>query len=92
MTHGIDIDADLYAEVVDIVSGVLELDPADLSWDGDYRDDYDADSLLGIEILSALERRFGITIDPERLTEMVNLGRTYALVVEAQAEAGSGTR
>ncbi|CAM4049150.1 acyl carrier protein [Nocardia ninae] len=90
MTQSTEIDADIRDAMVDIVAGVLELDAAEISWNGDFREDYDADSLQGIQILAALERRFGIIISPERLPEMVTLASTYALVLEALAEAGGG--
>ncbi|MBF4999576.1 acyl carrier protein [Nocardia sp. BSTN01] len=84
----ITIDGELRAEIAEIVARILEVDVADVTWDGDFRDEHDADSLQGIEILSALERGFAITIDQERLPDIVTLSRTYAVVAEAQRAVG----
>ncbi|TDV54808.1 acyl carrier protein [Actinophytocola oryzae] len=46
-------------------------------------DDTDADSLLAIELLSRLEKRYGVTIPETSLIRIVNLRETYAVVAES---------
>jgi acyl carrier protein len=46
-------------------------------------DDVDADSLLAIELLSRLEKRYGVTIPESALIRIVNLRETYAVVAES---------
>lgn len=47
-----------------------------------FADDVDADSLLVIELLSRLEKRYGITISDTDAVRLVNLDATCELVAE----------
>jgi acyl carrier protein len=46
-------------------------------------EDTGADSLLAIELLSRLEKRYGVTIPESSLIRIVNLRETYAVVAES---------
>ncbi|WP_433273298.1 acyl carrier protein [Actinosynnema sp. CS-041913] len=85
MTSSVSIDADGKAKIKDIVSEILEIDPEEMTDTSLFKEDHDADSLGAIEILSALERTFGVEIDQAELTRMVNLEGVIAVVAEAQA-------
>jgi acyl carrier protein len=71
------------AEIKDIVSEILELDTDELTETSLFQEDHNADSLLSIEILAALEKRFGVVIDQAELARMVNLNGVYDVVTEA---------
>ncbi|MCM6773176.1 phosphopantetheine-binding protein [Nocardia sp. CDC159] len=85
------IDEGVRDEIRNIAARILEVDAEEIGWEDDFREDHDADSLQGIEILAALERSFEITIDQERLVDMVSLAKTYAIVAEALAEKSGKT-
>ena len=85
MTSSVRIDADGKAKIKEIVSEILEIDAEDMTDTSLFKEDHDADSLGAIEILSALERTFGVEIDQAELTRMVNLEGVIAVVAEAQA-------
>ncbi|MEU4442279.1 acyl carrier protein [Actinosynnema sp. NPDC053489] len=85
MTSSVQIDADGKAKIKEIVSEILEIDPEEMTDTSLFKEDHDADSLGAIEILSALERTFGVEIDQAELTRMVNLEGVIAVVAEAQA-------
>lgn len=70
-------------QIRDVVSEVLEIDPAELTEDGLFAAEYGADSLRTIEILAVLEKTFGVPIDQSELPRMVNLAGVYAVVAEA---------
>ncbi|MBB5803251.1 acyl carrier protein [Saccharothrix ecbatanensis] len=78
-----DIDVPLRDDIRAVVADILEIDAADIGWTTGFRGEHGADSLTAIEILSALERRFGITIDQDLLSTMTDLSNTYAVIVEA---------
>jgi acyl carrier protein len=78
-----DIDVTLRDDIREVVADVLEIDAADIGWTSDFRDEHGADSLNSIEILSALERRFEIEIDPDLLPTMIDLSNTYVVIAEA---------
>ncbi|MCA2215102.1 acyl carrier protein [Jidongwangia harbinensis] len=72
-------------QIRDIVSEILEIEPAEMTETSLFKEDHEADSLLAIEILAALEREFRVTIDQAELPRMVNLKAVYEVVAEAPA-------
>ena len=74
-----------HVEIKDIVCDILEIEPAELTGTSLFKEDHGSDSLRAIEILAALERAFGVTIEQSELGRMVNLEGIYAVVAEAEA-------
>lgn len=64
-------------ELREIVAEVLELEPAEIADGADFSDQYGADSIRAIEILSRLEKRYGIEIPQSELPQMRNLSAVY---------------
>jgi acyl carrier protein len=81
----VSVDETQKAQIKEIVSEILEIDPAEMTDTSLFKEDHDADSLGAIEILSSLERTFGVEIDQAELTRMVNLEGVIAVVSEAAA-------
>ncbi len=75
------IDMDLREEIREIVAAILEVDVERISLTSHFRDELEADSLQGIEILSALERRFHITIEQSLLADMRDVQSTCDVVM-----------
>lgn len=69
-------------QITDIVVGILEIDPAELTDQSLFKDDHGADSLRAIEILAALEREFKVEINQAELSRMVNLQGIYQVIAE----------
>jgi acyl carrier protein len=69
-------------KIKDIVCEILEVEPSEVTPTSLFREDHEADSLRAIEILAALERNFGVTIEQADLSRMVNLEGVYAVVDE----------
>lgn len=63
-----------------IVAGVLEIEPGEISNDGDFVEEYEADSMLAIEILARIEKRWKVDIPQAELPEMRNLAATHRVV------------
>jgi acyl carrier protein len=76
-----EMDVDLREEIREVVAAILEVDAGRIGPTSLFRDDLEADSLQGIEILSALERRFHITIEQGLLAEMRDVQSTYEVVM-----------
>ncbi|ELP70345.1 acyl carrier protein [Streptomyces turgidiscabies] len=74
------------AEIKEIVCDILELELDEVTDVSLFKEEHDADSLRTIEILSSLERTFGITLTQSELSRMVNLVGVYAVVAEAQVK------
>ncbi|MBD0423395.1 acyl carrier protein [Streptomyces sp. NPDC052309] len=71
------------AKIKEMVCRILEIDPAELTDTSLFKEEHDADSLRAIEILAALEREFGITIEQDELSRMVNLDGVESVVDRA---------
>ncbi|GHF41978.1 acyl carrier protein [Streptomyces mashuensis] len=74
------ISGELREKVRAIVADVLEVDAEELTGNSSFVDDFDADSLLVIEIYSRFERDLGIKIPQSDVTELDDLTTAYELV------------
>ncbi|MFF4379854.1 acyl carrier protein [Kitasatospora sp. NPDC001547] len=77
------VTAEQRAQIKDIVCDILELEADEVTDTSRFKEDHNADSLGAIEILSSLERTFGIEIDQAELIRMVNLDGVVAVVQES---------
>ena len=64
----------------EIVADVLEVEPEELTDDGHFVEEYEADSLRAIEILSRIDKKYGVEIPQEELPRMDTLTHTYEVV------------
>jgi acyl carrier protein len=64
----------------EIVADVLELEPEEVSDDGDFVKEYGADSLRAIEVLARIEKRYKIDIPQAELPNMQNLIQVHEVV------------
>jgi acyl carrier protein len=66
-----------FNELREIVAEVLELEPGEITDSADFREQYQADSIRGIEILSRIEKKYRIEIPQSELPRMGNLNAVY---------------
>ncbi|WP_200300923.1 acyl carrier protein [Streptomyces adelaidensis] len=85
MTTANRVDADGRATIKEIICDILEIDADEMTDTSRFKEDHEADSMGAIEILSQLERAFGIDIDQAELARMVNLEGVVTVVGEAVA-------
>lgn len=73
----------LAAEVKQIIGSVIKKDPAKFSLESNLFTDLGVDSLLGVEILASLDKKYHLDIpedsleDVETVQDMVNLARRF---------------
>jgi acyl carrier protein len=65
-----------------IAAEVLEREPEEIADAADFRSEYDADSMRAIEILSRIEKRYGIEIPQSELAKMQSLNAVYDVVAQ----------
>ena len=64
----VDIPKDaLFAEVAGIIAEVLRIDPANVAENSRIAEDLGADSVDAVEILAALEERYGRSVEDEEI-------------------------
>ncbi|ADJ45822.1 acyl carrier protein [Amycolatopsis mediterranei S699] len=66
-----------------IVREHLELEDSELSPTSNFIEDHEADSLTLMDVLAALEKEFGVTIDQAQFRRMVDLDSAYEVVAES---------
>jgi acyl carrier protein len=78
-------DIERRAKIKDIICDILEIEPEEMTDTSRFKEDHEADSMGAIDILSSLERTFGVDIDQGELARMLNLDSVVAVVDEALA-------
>lgn len=66
---------DFEKEIKDLVCEIIEMEQDALDPDASFSDDLGIDSLRALEILAAIENKFSITIEPEKLKDMTTLNK-----------------
>ncbi|MEC4017530.1 acyl carrier protein [Streptomyces sp. H27-D2] len=79
------IDAATEAKVIEILVDSLDLEGGQLTRTGLFIEDYGADSLGAIEVLSCLETTFGVTIEQDELPRMINMEAVLEVLARAEA-------
>lgn len=82
-------DTDVREQIREIAADIMEVDVERIGWTTHFWDELDADSMQGIELLSALERRFGITIEQNSLADMKDVQSTTEVVMAIMKAASS---
>ncbi|MER6764771.1 MULTISPECIES: acyl carrier protein [Amycolatopsis] len=77
------LDTDRRTRAKEIVCEILEIELDEVTDSSLFKEDHEADSLLAIEILAALERAFKVTIDQAELSRMVNMDGVYTVLAES---------
>jgi acyl carrier protein len=78
MTHTAELQLE---ELRAMVAEVLELEPEELADDGDFTNDYNADSLRAIEILARIDKRYRVEIPQSELPTLRTLSAVHAAIV-----------
>ncbi len=73
-------------EITVLVAGITELGKAEIwaSRDAHFFKDMEIDSLLALEILATIEKKYSLEVPEERLTEITTLTSTINLVRSLQ--------
>ena len=74
---------DIRAKVVELVAETLECDADSLTDDSRY-DELGADSLDLLELVTAFEDEFGLTMDDDALGQIATVGDSVKAIADAQ--------
>jgi acyl carrier protein len=64
----------------EIVADALEIEPEEVTDEGDFVEDYEADSLRALEVLARIEKVYKVEIPQPELEKMRNLKAVYEIV------------
>jgi acyl carrier protein len=70
----------LQDQIKEIIAEIVEVDPSDIKPGVNFVKDLGADSMTALEIMAALEKKFGVAMRPEHLPELSTLEQITALV------------
>ncbi len=76
--------ADVRSEILDIVSMVIEKEIKDIPLDAHLIQEVGADSMMALEILAALEKKYRVIIPEEKLKEMTTVNKIINMVESAR--------
>ena len=76
--------ADLLKEVSEVVAEQLGVDVADVTEDASFIDDLGADSLDTVELVMALEEKFGVEIPDEDAEKITTVKEAITYIEEHQ--------
>ncbi len=63
-----------------LVAEILETDPKQISADAHFVKDLGMDSMMALEILASIEKKYRIVIPEEALPQFTNLNKTVSIV------------
>jgi acyl carrier protein len=72
--------ADVEADIRKIVAEVLEAEPETVVGSAKFTKDLGMDSMMALEILAAIEKKYRIALPEESLPKFVSLDATVAIV------------
>ncbi|MEV5880116.1 acyl carrier protein [Streptomyces sp. NPDC052101] len=70
--------------IKELVCGILELNPEDITDDSLFKAEHGADSLGLLEVHAGLEQEYGISLEHLELADMTNLEALYVAVATAR--------
>ena len=70
----------LNQEIRNMIAKIIEVDVNRISMDAHFVDDLGADSMMALEIMSAIEKKYKITISEDDLIKLIDLRHTLDLV------------
>ncbi len=76
-------------EIKKIIIDILEIDPTELKMETDFVGELNADSLMALEILATLEKKYKIKIPEESLAKMTNLKNVIKVVEDIAGSKAS---
>ncbi len=71
-----------------LVAETLDLDVAEVTDTADFVNELDVDSLMALEVMVVLERRYAVKLDEKRLAEITSLENAHRLLTEALEKKG----
>jgi acyl carrier protein len=72
----------LEKEIRGIISEITEIEPDKITPGAKFVDDLGMDSMMALEILAAMEKKYGVQIPEEKLAKLTDLKETINLLKE----------
>lgn len=77
---GIELKRDVEKDIRGLVAEVLETEPASVDANANFVKDLGMDSMMALEILAGIEKKYRIVIPEDTLPKFTNLNKTIEIV------------
>lgn len=77
----------LESEIKQMISEIIEAEPDKITPEASFVEDLGMDSMMALEILASIEKKYKIQIPEEKLTSITNLQATIDLAKDLMAKA-----
>ena len=74
--------ASIQEEIRNLIARIVEVEPTRIAEETHLVEELGADSMMALEIMASLEKKYNITIPEEDLPKMTNLKQIMGLVTE----------
>jgi len=81
------IEDKLYAEIKTMLAEIAEIDEAQIAGDAKFMADLGLDSMLALEIVAALEKKYKIIIPETKFPDLSTLNKSVEIVRELLPKA-----
>ncbi len=73
-------------EIKTLIAEIIEKDPNEVTPEAKFFEDLGVDSMMALEILAAIEKKYKISIPEEKLAQLTTLNETIAVAKEYLAK------
>ncbi|MDD5155651.1 MAG: acyl carrier protein [Candidatus Omnitrophica bacterium] len=73
---------DIDTEIRDLIAAIIEKEPEKIGPETRFMEDLGVDSMMALEILAAIEKKYKIVIPEEKLPELATLSATVKIARE----------
>jgi acyl carrier protein len=74
-------------DICETLAEILETNPGDIDPKASFVDDLGMDSMMALEILASIEKRYKIVIPEEKLPQFTSLDKTVEVVSQILSES-----
>ena len=75
-------DLTLEKELREIIANITEIDPNNIKLESKFVEDLGMDSMMALEILAAMEKKYKIQVPEEKLSRLINLKEAIKITKE----------
>lgn len=79
---------DLENEIRNLIAEIIEKDPSEITPDAKFFEDLGVDSMMALEIMASMEKKYKIAIPEENLAKLTTLKETVAVAKELLEKKG----
>ena len=72
----------VYEDILNLAAEILETDASEIKGDANFVKDLGMDSMMALEVLASIEKKYRIVIPEECLPKFVSLNETVRIVQE----------